>query len=73
VIEVDGGVKTMIAQLRVFALGPVLLLAPMPARRAADQTITLALGTGSVLTTALEAVLIDDENSSVFAFRTIAR
>ena len=63
-IEGHGGVKTVIAQLRAYTLSLVLLLAPMPASRAADQTITLALGTGSVFTTErpFEAVLIDGEN-----------
>ncbi|GLR85773.1 pilus assembly protein N-terminal domain-containing protein [Bradyrhizobium iriomotense] len=54
----------MIAQLRAYMLSLVLLLAPVPASQAADQTITLALGTGSVFTPEqpFETVLIDDEN-----------
>jgi Flp pilus assembly secretin CpaC len=64
-LERIGGI-TMTAKLgaSVFALGLAFLLTTTSATRAADQTITLTLGTGSAL--ALErpfkTVLIDDPN-----------
>jgi Flp pilus assembly secretin CpaC len=51
-----------IAGLRACVLGLMLLLAPMSTGRAEEQTITLLLGSGSVLTLErpFETVLVDD-------------
>jgi Flp pilus assembly secretin CpaC len=54
----------MIAILRVIAFGPLLLLNTVTMTRAADQTIILELGVGSVymLDRPFETVLISDPN-----------
>jgi Flp pilus assembly secretin CpaC len=56
------GPRITIAWLCACALGLMLLLAPMSTGRAEERTITLLLGSGSVLTLErpFETVLVDD-------------
>jgi Flp pilus assembly secretin CpaC len=56
------GQEKLLAGLRAFALSLALLLSPIAVGRASDDTITLALGTGSIfrLERAFATVLIGD-------------